>query len=208
MAHPPSSSHSHSSSHPASEPPSNDFLRLGKNPYNLITYKKSRSIYLITRYFVRIALKRGDRTIDQMVQAARSGKQNIIEGAKPKPAPLPAKSRFVLPTLPKPVFKNCVKTFSIGFVSTRPKSGKTAPRLTPRPDAFAANTTMKPTTKPASPIVPPQTSPISQSSSSTRLTPFSINSFSGSKKTSCALVASAKPCPLPVAQFAVTDSCG
>ncbi len=27
-------------------------------------------------------LRRFDRTIDQMVQAARSGKQNIIEGAK------------------------------------------------------------------------------------------------------------------------------
>ncbi len=85
MAQPPSSSHSHSSSHSASDHPSKDFLRLGKNPYNLITYKKSRSIYLITRYFVRIALKRGDRTIDQMVQAARSGKQNIIEGAKAGP---------------------------------------------------------------------------------------------------------------------------
>ena len=59
MAQPPSSSHSHSSSHSASDHPSKDFLRLGKNPYNLITYKKSRSIYLITRYFVRIALKRG-----------------------------------------------------------------------------------------------------------------------------------------------------
>ena len=48
MAQPPSSSHSHSSSRPASDHPSKDFLRLGKNPYNLITYKKSRSIYLIT----------------------------------------------------------------------------------------------------------------------------------------------------------------
>lgn len=30
-------------------------------------------------------LKQGDRTIDQMVQAARSGKQNIAEGSKASP---------------------------------------------------------------------------------------------------------------------------
>lgn len=34
----------------------------------------------MTYYFCRKYLKCGDRTIDQMVQAARSGKQNIIEG--------------------------------------------------------------------------------------------------------------------------------
>ena len=70
---------------PAQPPPSGDFLRIGKNPYNLITYQKSRCIYLITRHFVRVALTRGDRTVDQMIQAARSGKQNIIEGAKAGP---------------------------------------------------------------------------------------------------------------------------
>ena len=32
--------------------------------------------------FVKRYLHRGDRTIDQMVQAARSGKQNIVEGAE------------------------------------------------------------------------------------------------------------------------------
>ena len=37
-------------------------------------------IYDITFYFAHHFLQRGDRTIDQMVQAARSGKQNIAEG--------------------------------------------------------------------------------------------------------------------------------
>ncbi len=37
-------------------------------------------IYDITFYFTKKYLRRGDRTIDQMVQAARSGKQNIAEG--------------------------------------------------------------------------------------------------------------------------------
>ena len=34
----------------------------------------------MTYHFCEKYLKRGDRTIDQMVQAARSGKQNIVEG--------------------------------------------------------------------------------------------------------------------------------
>lgn len=46
----------------------------------LLSYQKSDTIYRITYYFCNKYLKKGDRTIDQMVQAARSGKQNIIEG--------------------------------------------------------------------------------------------------------------------------------
>jgi len=39
-------------------------------------------IYDLTFRFSQRFLVRGDRTIDQMVQAARSGKQNIVEGCK------------------------------------------------------------------------------------------------------------------------------
>ena len=39
-------------------------------------------VYEITFRFCRRFLAKGDRTVDQMVQAARSGKQNIIEGSK------------------------------------------------------------------------------------------------------------------------------
>lgn len=46
----------------------------------LICYRKAELIYDITYHFTNLAFARGDRTIDQMVQAARSGKQNIIEG--------------------------------------------------------------------------------------------------------------------------------
>ena len=45
-----------------------------------LAYRKAEVIYDMTYYFCGKYLKRGDRTIDQMVQAARSGKQNIIEG--------------------------------------------------------------------------------------------------------------------------------
>jgi four helix bundle suffix protein len=48
---------------------------------NLITYQKAEIIYDGTIYFTERAFKKYDRTIDQMVQAARSGKQNIVEAS-------------------------------------------------------------------------------------------------------------------------------
>ena len=49
---------------------------------NLIVYKKSDVIYEGTVMFCRRFLpSRGDRTVDQMKQAARSCKQNIAEGS-------------------------------------------------------------------------------------------------------------------------------
>jgi four helix bundle protein len=50
------------------------------NYKKLLSYQKTEVIYEMTYYFCERFLQRGDRTIDQMVQAARSGKQNIIEG--------------------------------------------------------------------------------------------------------------------------------
>ena len=50
------------------------------NYKKLLSYQKADVIFCITYYFVEHYLKRGDRTCDQMIQAARSGKQNIIEG--------------------------------------------------------------------------------------------------------------------------------
>lgn len=47
----------------------------------LYFYQKSEVLYLLTFTFVKRYLRSGDRTIDQMVQAARSGKQNIVEGS-------------------------------------------------------------------------------------------------------------------------------
>jgi len=48
----------------------------------LLSYQKSEVVYDITFYFCHHFLLIGDRTIDQMIQAARSGKQNIVEGSK------------------------------------------------------------------------------------------------------------------------------
>src|SRR5579883_3119578 len=48
---------------------------------SLITYQKAEIIYDGTVYFCNRFFKKPDRTIDQMVQAARSGKQNIAEAS-------------------------------------------------------------------------------------------------------------------------------
>jgi four helix bundle suffix protein len=46
----------------------------------LLSYMKARIVYQGTVRFCQRFLDKRDRTVDQMVQAARSGKQNIIEG--------------------------------------------------------------------------------------------------------------------------------
>jgi four helix bundle suffix protein len=48
----------------------------------LLSYQKAEVIYDLTFSFCERFLKRGDRTIDQMIQAARSGKENIAEGSQ------------------------------------------------------------------------------------------------------------------------------
>jgi len=52
------------------------------NYRELLSYQKSEVIYDITFRFCHKYLSKGDRTVDQMIQAARSGKQNIAEGSK------------------------------------------------------------------------------------------------------------------------------
>ncbi len=48
---------------------------------NLLSYQKAEIIYDGTVYFTRRFFSKYDRTVDQMVQAARSGKQNIAEAS-------------------------------------------------------------------------------------------------------------------------------
>lgn len=48
---------------------------------DLYFYQKTEVIYVMTYHFAKRFLdSKGDRTVDQMIQAARSGKQNIVEG--------------------------------------------------------------------------------------------------------------------------------
>jgi len=48
----------------------------------LLSFQKARIVYDGTVWFCSHYLEKRDRTYDQMVQAARSGKQNIIEGSQ------------------------------------------------------------------------------------------------------------------------------
>ena len=47
----------------------------------LLSFQKARVIYDATVWFCARYLSKRDRTNDQMIQAARSGKQNILEGS-------------------------------------------------------------------------------------------------------------------------------
>lgn len=56
-------------------------LQAQTNWERLYFYQKTVVLYQMTYVFCKRFLpKHGDRTVDQMVQAARSGKQNIVEG--------------------------------------------------------------------------------------------------------------------------------
>lgn len=69
--HPSPDSHS---SHPIL-PPRGDYQTLH-------SFHKAEVVYDITFRFAHKYLAKGDRTVDQMIQSARSGKKNILEGSK------------------------------------------------------------------------------------------------------------------------------
>ena len=61
---------------------SSGFIPVHGHYRKLLSYRKAEIVYDITFHFCRRFLSKGDRTVDQMVQAARSGKQNIAEGSQ------------------------------------------------------------------------------------------------------------------------------
>lgn len=62
--------------------PENEFILPNGNYPELLSYQKAEVVFDITFRFCQRFESRGDRTVDQMLQAARSGKQNIAEGSK------------------------------------------------------------------------------------------------------------------------------
>lgn len=60
---------------------SSTFLPKGNGYRKLSVYTMAEAIYDLTVIFVRRFIESRSRTRDQMVQAARSGKQNIAEGS-------------------------------------------------------------------------------------------------------------------------------
>ena len=70
-------------SHPPHASQDPDRLLPPRGDYQtLLSFKKAEVVYDITFRFAHKYLSRGDRTIDQMIQSARSGKKNILEGSK------------------------------------------------------------------------------------------------------------------------------
>ena len=58
------------------------FIPAPGNYRELLSYRKAEIVYDLTYRFCQRFLARLDRTVDQMIQAARSLKQNIVEGSK------------------------------------------------------------------------------------------------------------------------------
>lgn len=57
-----------------------DFARPKTSYRKLHVFRKAEAIYDLTYFFLQSHIAKTDRTYDQMLQAARSGKQNIVEG--------------------------------------------------------------------------------------------------------------------------------
>ncbi len=57
-----------------------DFARPKTSYRKLYAFQKAEAIYDLTYFFLTNHIAKSDRTYDQMLQAARSGKQNIVEG--------------------------------------------------------------------------------------------------------------------------------
>lgn len=79
----PHTSHNSHNSHPTQPNPQARPLLPPRGDYRtLLSFQKAEVVYDITFRFCKKHLSRGDRTVDQMIQAARSGKKNILEGSK------------------------------------------------------------------------------------------------------------------------------
>lgn len=57
-----------------------DFAKPKTSYRKLFVFQKAEAIYDLTYHFLQGHIAKTDRTYDQMLQAARSGKQNIVEG--------------------------------------------------------------------------------------------------------------------------------
>jgi four helix bundle suffix protein len=77
------SSHTSHNSHSPDRSDGPDRLLPPRGDYRtLLSFQKAEVVYDITFRFAHKFLARGDRTVDQMIQSARSGKKNILEGSK------------------------------------------------------------------------------------------------------------------------------
>ena len=62
--------------------PQDSFIPAHGGYRKLRSYQKAQIVFDATVFFCRRFLDKRDRTVDQMIQAARSGKQNIVEASQ------------------------------------------------------------------------------------------------------------------------------
>ena len=94
----------------------NGFLTQGGGYRNLMVYQLSEIIYDLTVIFSEKWVATGSRTRDQMVQAARSGKQNIIEGCAASATS--AKTEIKLVNVAKASLKELIEDYE-DYLKTR-----------------------------------------------------------------------------------------
>lgn len=87
------------------------FLKIAGDYSNWNVYRKSVIICDVTELFINRALPHGSRTIDQMRQAARSCKQNIVEGCGDRTSPS------------KAIFTKKKQISEVFFVTLNPDTG-------------------------------------------------------------------------------------
>lgn len=74
---------SHQPVQPPPVPPDPNRVLPPRGDYQtLLSFQKAEVVYDITFRFAHKYLSKGDRTVDQMIQSARSCKQNILEGSQ------------------------------------------------------------------------------------------------------------------------------
>jgi four helix bundle protein len=160
------------------------------NYAELLSYQKAEVVYDLTFRFCERFLKKGDRTIDQMVQAARSGKQNIAEASKASGTS--KETEIKLTNVARASLEELLLDYK-DFLRVRDfiiweKTSKEA--------LYAASSAASPIS-PLSRIglmqnpAPPKSWPTLRSASSTRPTIYSTSKSAGSKKILCSMAACA-----------------
>ncbi len=128
------------------------FLPQTGNYQDLLSYRKSEVIYDFTFRFCEKFLKRGDRTIDQMVEAACSGKQNIAEDCKASVTS--AEMELNSSTSSVPVWRNCCSTTETSSACGTTPCGRRAPKKRSTSADTAGNKTRP--SRPTAPSSPRQ----------------------------------------------------
>lgn len=93
---------------------------------DLLSFRKARIVYDATVRFTQRFLEQRDRTIDQMIQAWRSGKQNIPEGCMASGTSKETEIKLV--NVARTALKNCLKITGTFFAPTSIHSGKRIPQ--------------------------------------------------------------------------------